>query len=285
MRSCQTSKLWRNRDVRPTECQILTPRLTEHLIPCLVLARLLTCATGECLHGEVKRATNSSNHRHVELDMLDQRNVRQAITFIIYGGLKHLHTSDSVYSADLQQSLTGDSTWLEILNGVGQSSVYAGNTSFKDSVSSVQSGGVGFSSLTSPGMFSRVTLPDLARFASKMMSGGFYRVDSSVGFHYAKAVSFFNSGRGPSVRVFGLSDHSTHPQLDCPILLLSNHSTDLLLSDVVYPVHIVPYCTTSSCQILQFTSPPKTLTSVPCLGLRGSHSSTTLFLFNTFYVK
>ena len=75
------------------------------------LARLVTCATGECVHGILRRVTSHSNHKHIEKDMLTAQNVRQSITFLLCGGLEHLHVVFDLYSPTLLHSLQQDPVW------------------------------------------------------------------------------------------------------------------------------------------------------------------------------
>jgi hypothetical protein len=91
------------------------------------LARLVTCATGECVHGILRRTTSHSNHKHIEKDMLTAQNVRQAITFLLCGGLEHLYDVSELYSPTLLDSLQHDPVWRTLVKNSGSTQNYTSN--------------------------------------------------------------------------------------------------------------------------------------------------------------
>ena len=262
------------------------------------LARLVSCATGECLHGILRRATAHSNHQHIEKDMMTIHNVRQSLVFLLCGGLEHLHDVASVYSPDLLQSLRDDPTWKKLVQGSGSTQSYADKHQSErdelppsaDSPDVQLHASLGVVADTGHEHFRFATFPTREKFASRITIGEWYVAvgpDSSTSsMAYVRVESIYTDATSIFCHVHPLtSTGNVHSVTGLPIYEPTFSPIDIPITCVQRPAHIVPFCPVGShCHVPPLAPQPHAFT-FSCCGLRADHAPTSQYIVNTFFVK
>ena len=264
------------------------------------LARLVTCATGECMHGILRRTTAHSNHKHIEKDMLTTHNVRQAIIFLVSGGLDHIHNVNHLYSPSLLTSLRTDPIWQKMVQNSGTTASYVtgANTSRDDLPPPGSSppptirlsGPLDIGSDSDTVYYSMVTIPNREKFASKIALGEWY---VATGFDtptpdllYVRVDAIFTQGVNVFCTVQPLSKTDTqHGPTGLSIYTPGYAPGNIHVSRVQRPAHVVPLCANgANCNVVEITPKPRPFTH-DCCALRGQHAPTTSYIVSTFFVK
>jgi hypothetical protein len=262
------------------------------------LTRLVSCATGECMHGILRRATAHSNHKTIEKDMLTVHNVRQSVVFLLCGGLDHLYGVSNIYSPALLQSLREDPTWRKLVKGSGSSQTYVSKdhseqdelppTIATASVKPLDS--LGVASDTGHEHFKSVVFTTRERFASKISIGEWYIATgpdpSTPSQCYVRVESIYVHASDVYCRVQPISDTaSIHSVNGLPVYESTFPPADISIHQLQRPAHVVPFCPRdSACTIAQIAPQPHAF-PYSCFGLRGTHVPTPTYIVNTFFVK
>ena len=258
------------------------------------LPRLCSCARGEAKHGALKRVSRNCNHRHEEVDMMENQSVEGAISLLLQGGAKHFYQAAALYSDVMLNLFQSDFVRrLVALSGVTETYVGRDEESLGDSYPDIRFSGelvqerdpvVGTRSY-------RSAKPGSETFASEVRTGGFFSASVWSDGRFSEwvvrvdIIITSDESKDPCAQVVVLAEVGSHPDLKGPLLsdnAFNCMSLKIPLANVSRHVHVVPVCAAGSACAMQ--SPPDFACS--CLAITtADHINAHTFLLNPYMVK